>query len=532
MGAILVFGLAILMLVLIQAFAVPSANAQVEFEHNHRVQDDMAGVEQTLDLTAIEGDGSSTRIEAGVRYPVRFFLLNPGPASGSLRTNESSFVIDNARAIDTETAQFWNGNPKDYRSNTLQYRPNYNVYARAPTTTYEHGLLYNSHPDNATTFIGTPDVVEGNRITLIALDGRLSRTSAAAIDLRTVPLSAPMQRVTVEDTGDPIELRLRSDLSESAWQTLLSDEANVQSVRKTGSTVTITLDPGTRYDLRLAKVGVGSGYTEEAPAYVTKIGARPRLIELGGNQLVVEVRDRFNTAKSGVDVTYTLTDGDGTFIDGNGNTAGETATVTTSEDGQAEIAFKPTSNATVTITAIADLDDDGSPDTGNENATVVFGDLAVIGGGGGGSGEINPNDADSVTLVGASLDPACGPGGADRCVAYVTFQNHGGTPASVDETRVNFFSPSALGGRSGTDTVDRAVINGTIHDIGGQFVNTHDPGFPVDIPAGGTVTYEFEFQYVTGSGYQNFEVLEGDWFVYTVRYADGTTSRYFIAPRD
>ncbi|MFC6864335.1 hypothetical protein ACFQGE_12810 [Halomicroarcula sp. GCM10025817] len=84
-GAILMFGLVMSLLVLIQVNAVPAQNQQVEFEHNQRVQQDMLDLDRALLQSGTENVPTSTQIELAARYPTRFFLLNYHRAPGCPR---------------------------------------------------------------------------------------------------------------------------------------------------------------------------------------------------------------------------------------------------------------------------------------------------------------------------------------------------------------------------------------------------------------------------------------------------------------
>jgi len=531
LGSMLIFGLVLAVLAIVQLSGVPAANEEVEFDHNQRVQNDFLEFQQAADVTATQGSARSVNVEAGTRYPNRFLLRNPPEAAGSVTTEVSGFSIENARAVDSEIAQFWTGSLREYDSSVVVFRPNYNVYDSAPETAYEHGVAYNRHPNGETTLMGTAEVIDGNRITLIAVNGSLSTASASALALESEPLSAPMQSVSVRDnpdvTGDNIILTLQTGMTQKAWSELLDDEPNnIDSWSLSGGELTIVLDEDVIYDMRLAKIGVGSGYTDEQPIYLANGAVAPRFVELGGNTISVEVRDQFNTVKPGVDVTYNLDDGQGYFIDSQGTNVGGTHVVTSDENGLAKVVFKPTGGTTATISATADFGYPGAnPD---DNEIIIFEDIAVIGGGGGdggGDSEINPAASEAFELKSATLTQEKVGNKNNIGVAYVTFENKG-DQVSIEAVRINSFVDNSQSA-SNKKHPDYAVINGTQVFVGGDYINSFATGFKIDYQPGEEKTYRMEFWDEDGNP---FDVDEGDFFIYSIEFEDGSISRYFVVP--
>lgn len=512
LGAVLVFALVLMLLVLIQTLAVPAANEQIEFDHNQRVQGDFLDLQQGATVAATRGAYQPANVEAGVQYPNRFFLLNPAPASGNVRTEASYFTIENARAIDRENAEFWNGNSKNYTSNTVLYRPNYNHYSDAPSTGYEHGLAYNDHPNNAITLLGTGSVISGNRITLLAVDGNISTTTSSTVPLEVEPLSAPMQSISIQDNGSPITLSLRTGLTNGAWADLLKDEEHVESWTLDDGAITITLEEDVVYSLQMAEVGVGSGQTDEDPEYVAKVGSNPRLTEEGGTELTVEVRDRFNTVETGVNVTWTLEDGQGTFT----NEQDTGNTVMTDETGRATIAFQATDNESVTIHATADLDGDGSPDD-DENSTVQFENLAVGNGGDDGNddgaSQINPNDEGKVVL--RSVSPV-GASGSENVI--LTFESRTGTSVDIVGGRVNFHSTGGPGGSAGGSSPTEVHLEGRTSEleVAGEFEEI-TPSIEI-----GTTGTPIQLSW-------SKKIQENHFYVITLEFSNGDIETYFVS---
>ncbi|MDS0474460.1 Ig-like domain-containing protein [Natrinema sp. 1APR25-10V2] len=326
-GAILMFGLVLALLATLQLTAIPALNEGLEFQHNDRVQSDVVGVDGTIERVAATGTGEAVSLEAGLRYPPRLFFVNPPPVSGTVRTTEPAAVgIANARATG-ETGDYWNGSPRTVETRSLEYVPDYNEYASAPRTVLEPWVAYHRFAET-TRVEGDQDLVDGRRIGLVALEGNrsVSRTDEISIDVE--PASAPVRTVAVRDDGDPVTLTVPTRLTEDEWGDLLADELDPAGdpdddryVREFDcqrespdpcGRLTITLERGATYELRLGAVAVGSGTEASNAAYLTDVdGDATAVPEAGRQRLVVEARDRFDNPVSGVAVTGSV-GGDGT----------------------------------------------------------------------------------------------------------------------------------------------------------------------------------------------------------------------------
>ncbi len=325
-GAILMFALALALLALLQTTAIPALNEELEFQHNDRVRSDLGELDGAVDRVAASGNGETVTVGAGLRYPPRLFFVNPPPASGTVRTTAAGTVaIDNASAAG-ETGDYWNGAPRTFETRALEYAPDYNEYRGAPTTVVEPWVRYDRFEERAVTRTDQ-DLVDGRRLDLVALEGErsVSRTDDVAIDVD--PTSAPTRTVTVGDRGEPITLTLPSRLPEDEWEDLLADELDpagdrddryVTSVEcreappEPCGQVTLTLERGATYELRLGAVALGGGASGADAAYLTDVeGDVTAVPETGRQRLVVEARDRFDNPVSGVRVNGSV-DGVGT----------------------------------------------------------------------------------------------------------------------------------------------------------------------------------------------------------------------------
>jgi hypothetical protein len=326
-GAILMFALALALLAILQTAAIPALNEGLEFQHNERVQTDVMDAGGTIERVAASGTGRTVSIEGGLRYPPRMFFINPPPAAGTIRTTDPATVrIANASAAG-ETGDYWTGTPRAFETRSLEYVPRYNEYGSAPVTVAEPWVVYNRFDETVVTRT-EQDLVEDRRIDLIALEGERSVSRAGGVTIGIEPTSAPARTVTVRGDGGPVTLTVPTRLSEDTWRDLLENELDstgdtnddryVTSIDCEGVSpdpcgqLTLTLEQGATYELRLGAVGLGSGVGEEGAAYLTDVDGNATAIpESGRQRLVVEARDRFDNPVSGVTVTGIVT-GDGT----------------------------------------------------------------------------------------------------------------------------------------------------------------------------------------------------------------------------
>lgn len=342
-GAVLLFGILIIVLSLYQAFVVPNQNEAIEFDHNQDVQEQLTEVRSAANSMPDSETTRSVSVDLGVEYPSRSIFVNPGPASGTLRTvgttNDSVVaVIDNAVATGG-TGDFWDGTDRAYNTGALEYRPNYNLYSNAPWTVYEHSVLYNTFEREVETLPLTDQaIVDGNRLTLVALNGSMSETRVGAVALDLLPTSTQTRTVTVENGSDSyLSLTLPTGLDAADWRDLLSGEDRVHNVTDgPDGTVVIRFEPGT-YDLQLAKVGVGTGVTRPDEAYLTdEPNDVDGLNEGETDTLVVEVRDEYNRPVRGVTVHADAGTGDLANNTTVTNAEGQARFVYTAPSGDAE----------------------------------------------------------------------------------------------------------------------------------------------------------------------------------------------------
>lgn len=369
------FGVLLALLALIQLSAVPGWNQAIEIQHNERVQDDMQLFTADVRSVAATGQPRTGVVELGIQYPPRPFLYNPPDPGGTVRTSDPEpFSVRNVDIVGVDN--YWGPTSPEagtVRGTTrqLQYRPNYNEYRAPPTTRYEHGVLYNEF--DTPLFMARAGFLDGRRITLTAVNGSVDRTAGDTVSIPIEPESAPANPVTVRNrSAGPLEIRLPTTLSESAWERLLSDEyerngghivGDEAGVTVVDDTLVVSLAPGVEYELRMARVSVGDRSHPTAPRYVTAVeGGETALRPSQGDRLTVEVRDRFNNPKPGTPVHFDATDG---FV--------QPTSARTGVDGRVSVQYTaPADEGLETVTASIDADGDGDrTDPGEKTAIAV-----------------------------------------------------------------------------------------------------------------------------------------------------------------
>ncbi|WP_152031330.1 hypothetical protein [Natrarchaeobaculum aegyptiacum] len=288
-GAVLLLAILITALALYQVNSVPAENEVVEIEHNQDVQDDLQEVRNTIVSVPGGNSGTSQSVSLGTSYPPRTFGINPGPMEGSLESEPiGEITIENAIPVD-DSDQVSDGWKDGYRTYGLTYSPNYNEYQNAPQTRYEHGLLYNHHPNDERLNVGGQSqlVVDGNEITIVTLQGNYSEFGQRTATVDPREFSTSTNTISVEsDSQDPMEVTLPTNSPEH-WEETLSETTDHQ-ITANDEIVTITFEPGT-YNLRMAEVGIGDatqGSPEDRVEYLWT--------DEQESATIVEFRDRFN----------------------------------------------------------------------------------------------------------------------------------------------------------------------------------------------------------------------------------------------
>lgn len=535
LGAILVFSILIAALGLFQVTIVPDRNAEIEFKHNEGVQQDMGEVQGAISRIAATGVSETVSVNTGMRYPTRMFFLNPGPVSGTFRTDAvgtGQITLANVEATDAETRDYVQGTLSGFQTRTVVYDPSYNLYHNAPETTYLSTVLYNSF-DDGVTIQDEGNLISGNRITLVTVEGDLSRTSVGTASFSPEPLSAPARTVSVTgEGGTDISITVPTELGVDTWRNeILDGEPNVVAVNPAGTgEVEIVLDGSVTYELRMAKIGVGSGTTDEGAHYLTEVRGDDTSVQANGRQeIVLEVRDRFNNPVTGSRVNLSV-DGPGELSTDDEGPDTDLDNVPTDENGHVTVTYHAPSDISenpkdVDIKASM-TGDPSSPEfdsDAKENVSVAVRVVDPSMTASTPSPLLNPPDG--VVLNGSVVtDTRCGGGGT--CEVAVTFDNTDeANEQTMDAGRFVFYTADSQGhvpgGSEPTAVLQR---DGTTFELGGQFEDS------IDITIGPSESETLTFQFFASGG-NPINVDNGDFFVFSF-IIDGQRETYFIAPQE
>lgn len=435
-GAILLFGVLIILLATYQAFVVPNQNREIEGNHIESVAADFQDLRSEILSVTDRAQDPSVTLKLGVQYPARVVALNPPPPTGTVRTvaapnTDVNVTVTSAVGLDGEAGDFWTGTNRSFNSGAVSYRPNYNEFRNAPTMVVDNTLLYHAFPERNLTRAGQ-QLVDGKRLSLVAINGSLDRTESGPVTVDVQAVSASSRRLSItNETGDNVTVEFASRLDAGRWTDELRDDD--QFVDQGGHVVDVTdaliagtdfrevrveLEGDVTYSLGMKKIGLGTRVADELPAYLTDVGGDSRTIQEGSSTtLPVEVRDRFNNPMSGVSVN-------GSVEAGSQNGTLAAATVTTDEDGRAIFEYEADQIDGASPTFQVNVTYEGEPGTGFDpavaenasmNVTVQNTDGSGAGGGGGGNayatswldpsgqtGVTCPNGADGTCTVDAS----------------------------------------------------------------------------------------------------------------------------------
>jgi hypothetical protein len=381
LGAILVFAILVAAISAFQVTVVPQQNERAEFDAYRNAITDVAEVNTQIVRTAAQGTEGSATIRTGVRYPARAVTLNPPDPIGSVElTSAASASVLNARAVDPDEADYWDGSARSFPTQRLRFRPAYNRFEAGPVTA-TGSLVYRQPVRGTPIRVSDQSIVRGTRLSLVAVRGEMYAANEL-VTLSTTPVSTAARTVRItgndadgDDAPEPIEIEVPTDLDDATWNALLAGQIgsdpnqNVQSVSVSGGVATVVLDGSKTYTLQLSKVEVRERSDDTVvastdPAYVvsradTKVTTTDAPVTLS-----VQVLDTFGNPVAGESVSFS-DDSSGTFSQ---------SVVPTDDRGWATVEYS--NGATGDATVEARCDDC----VGSSAATTVTFDVTVTGG--------------------------------------------------------------------------------------------------------------------------------------------------------
>lgn len=392
-GAVLLFGVLIVLLASYQAFVVPDQNREVEANHVETITGQMQDLRNAIVSVPSTHAGESITLTLGTTYPARVVAVNPDPPAGAIRTlgtedGRVNLTVANAVATTDEVDDVWNGTGRTYDTGSLVFQPGYNEYRNAPEVVYENTLLYHRFPSGNLTRAGQR-LVDGRRLTLVTLDGSLDASSSESVAVDLDAVSASSRRISLTNaTDENVTLSFGSRYDAGQWRAEL--EADGELADQGGNVVSVTDEPipGTdfrvvhvelagdvTYTLLMAKVGTGTRIAAEDVAYLADVEGDGASVQEGATtRLVVEARDGLNNPVTGVTVNASVESGpqNGSLADRRVETDGDGRAVFEYEadeiDGVSSRRFR------VNVSFAAEPGTDFDPDAPeNASLTVVVG---------------------------------------------------------------------------------------------------------------------------------------------------------------
>lgn len=282
LGAVLLFGFLVLGLATAQAQVVPAEISQAEADHSQTVADEQRDLTTAILQTSVDGQPQPTTVSLGAEYPNRLWAVYPPPGSGTLSTTASqALTIENAEATAESQSfdNYWQGDVRQYTTRAVSFEPTYRELDAAPAHRIEHGIAATKYETGTELQVaaGRQPVVDGEEISLIVVAGELEQSGVGSEAVVAERVSSATT-VTVEASGEPITLTLPTTLPASAWQELLEDEPNVESLAVDDEHATITLDSSTQYALTLHRVEIGETSSQPTATYLrnTSDGVVPK----------------------------------------------------------------------------------------------------------------------------------------------------------------------------------------------------------------------------------------------------------------
>jgi len=234
-GFVFLFGILVIGLSIYQGAVVPQQNAEIEFNHNERVEGDIVTVRDTLHNVGSDDDLSSqnTPVTLGAQYPERWIAINPPAPTGTLSTT------DTARTVEIEAED---GEQETFETRTLRYEPNYAAYDKAPNTVIEHTLVYNDF-ENTDLIVERETLFQDGEVTLPLIEGEFSKTDSGTVSVRTVASEKRPATDIFELSGDDeVNITLPTDVPD-LWEDVDQERDDV-SVDTEDSLVNITAEAG------------------------------------------------------------------------------------------------------------------------------------------------------------------------------------------------------------------------------------------------------------------------------------------------
>lgn len=254
-GAVLIFGLVIVLFSSYQAFVVPSQNQGVEFNHHQDVERDMVDLRAAVLQAKTTGDDQYTTVQLGTEFPSRVIARNPPSPSGTLRTTENRTLRVDIAGDTQKLSDWFNGTIDENRF--ITYSPNYAEYREGGPIRYENTVVYKDF-DDANVVVTDQRLLRNDTISLVPVHRQFQASGRQNVPVEPSPSAVQ----TEENVVDP-NITVGTELKNETWVSILQSEIDAGVLEPSDINVT-TLD-GERvlqlnltgeYDIEYSPVGL------------------------------------------------------------------------------------------------------------------------------------------------------------------------------------------------------------------------------------------------------------------------------------
>lgn len=257
-GAVLIFGLLVVVFASYQAFVVPNQNAGVEFNHHQDAERDMIDVRAAILEAKTTGEERFTTVKLGTEFTTRIIARNPPNPSGTVRTTENRTlqVQGTVDGNDTSLGDWFDRFVNENRFVT--YSPTYSEYREGGPIRYENTVVYKDF-DDANVLSSDQRLLRNDTISLVPVQKEFQASGRQSASIEPVPSAIQTQ----EGVEDPT-VTLGTELTEEDWEELFAEEisegilsADDINVTTSGGERVLELDLDGTFAVEYSPVGLG-----------------------------------------------------------------------------------------------------------------------------------------------------------------------------------------------------------------------------------------------------------------------------------
>ncbi len=214
-GFVLLFGIGVVAFSGYQAVQVPQQNAETEFQHQEKVQNDLIVLRNAISRAGQQNERQFESVRLGTTYRERILAVNPPAPAGTLRTRGPyNITIDNGTS-----------DPIKVETRFLKYQDGYNELDANPIY-YEHSVLYLEPETGNRVFFEDQNLVrENSDVVITALQRNFSQSDTGRVTIELYPMEAGDQLPTGE-----LDVTLPTRLPEGYWQEQLGGTDPISNI--------------------------------------------------------------------------------------------------------------------------------------------------------------------------------------------------------------------------------------------------------------------------------------------------------------